>query len=85
MENINDFGFSFFNEEEIKKTERDKTTQLVEELRKANEKLLGLRDMIFPVLEELRKSPEKTHIIIPNRAKFMNDLIDKISTYISQG
>lgn len=64
-----DFGFSFVGEEDVKSSNK--------------EALLGLRDMIMPLLENLKKSPEKDMIYFPDRVNKINAFIQKIDTYIS--
>jgi hypothetical protein len=70
--NINeedDFGFTFADSEELKAQGEDK--------------VLGLRKMIMPLLNNLLKNPEKDTIVWPNRDKSIKAFIKKMDDYIS--
>jgi hypothetical protein len=68
-EEINDFGFTFSDSEEIKAQSVDKVH--------------GLRKMIIPLLNNLMKNPEKDTIVWPNRDKTIKAFIKKMDDYIS--
>jgi len=68
-EEINDFGFTFSDSEEIKAQSVDKVQ--------------GLRKMIMPLLNNLMKNPEKDTIVWPNRDKTIKAFIKKMDDYIS--
>jgi hypothetical protein len=87
----NDFGFSLVDEDEIKQQE----TALVAEKEKViqgkivlldstQEKLDGLVKMIMPLLDNLAKNPEKTHILWPNRVDKIKEFKEKILTYVGK-
>ena len=68
-EEINDFGFTFSDSEEIKAQSVDKVQ--------------GLRKMIMPLLNNLMKNPEKDTIVWPNRDKTIKQFIKKMDDYIN--
>ena len=82
-----DFGFSLVTESELKsyseaeqlKTEVSETTITAEYLQ---EKLFGLRDMIMPLLLNLKTEPNKEYILWHDREKKINVFINKINDYI---
>jgi len=67
-EDIDDFGFTFADSEEIKTQSHDKVH--------------GLRNMIMPLLNNLSKNPEKDTIVWPNRDKTIKAFIKKMDDYI---
>ena len=64
-----DFGFTFANEEDM----------IVDTSR---EKLVQLRDMIMPLLNNLKKNPEQSMIKWPNRLKSIDAMIAKINALV---
>ena len=64
-----DFGFTFANEDEL----------IVDTSR---EKLVQLRDMILPLLNNLKKNPDKEMIKWPNRLKSIDAMIAKINALV---
>lgn len=82
-----DFGFSLVTESELKsygeaeqlKNTVTETTRTAEYLQ---EKLFGLRDMIMPLLLNLKTEPNKEYILWPDREKKINAFISKINDYI---
>jgi hypothetical protein len=82
---IHDFGFSFANEAEIKKAEKDALSTKEKELSDAQRKLIGLRDkFIVPLLESLKKDPHKDFIKWPNRVEKIEQYITAINKYIEE-
>ena len=71
-EEIEDFGFSFVDSNEMQAKQ-----QLTEN------KLEGLRNMIMPLLNNLMKNPEKDTILWPNRDKKIKEFIKKMDEYIN--
>ena len=71
-EDTNDFGFSFTD---------DDSTVSVDDL---NDKLLGLRDMIMPLLNNLKANPEQEYIKWPNRQDKIDAFIAKMNAYIDE-
>lgn len=72
-DDIEDFGFTFSDTTEIKAS--------VEAA--AEDKVEGLRKMIMPLLNNLKKNPEKDTIVWPDREKKINEFIKKMDKYIS--
>jgi hypothetical protein len=72
IEDTNDFGFSFTD---------DDSTVSVDDL---NSKLLGLRDMIMPLLNNLKANPEQEYIKWPNRQEKIDAFIAKMNAYIDE-
>lgn len=71
IEEEDDFGFTTMDEVEIKAGEIDNY-----------EKLLGLRKMIMPLLNNLKKNPEQEYIKWPDREKKIDQFIKKMDKYI---
>lgn len=65
-----DFGFSTHSEQEL--TVEDKT------------KLIGLKNMIMPLLVNLMKDPDKDVIRWPNRKQKIEEFIKQIDEYIAK-
>ena len=72
VEDVHDFGFSFTD---------DDSTVSVDDL---NDKLLGLRDMIMPLLNNLKANPEQEYIKWPNRQDKIDAFIAKMNAYIEE-
>lgn len=68
-----DFGFSHISEK-----------QLSAEVQNVSQKVVGLRDMIMPLLNNLKKNPEKEYIYWPDRIKKIDAFIKKMDKYIQQ-
>jgi hypothetical protein len=79
---IIDFGFTLVHEDEIKKEEKANLEKATQQLTEVQIKLNGLKQMIWPLLENLKKDPTKTVIKWPGRVavitKFMKDIEDFI-------
>lgn len=84
-DDIEDFGFSLVDENQLKEYEK----KLIEDLSKdklsyANEtelykvKFDKLKNMIMPLLHNLSKDETKTYIFWPNRSVKLKKLIDDI-------
>jgi len=48
------------------------------------QKLEALRDMIMPLLVNLKKDPHKNYIFWPNRAEKLNAFISKINSFVDE-
>ena len=68
-DDIDDFGFTFSDTEDMKAT--------------AEDKVQGLRNMIMPLLNNLKKYPEKDTIVWPDREKKIDAFIKKMDKYIA--
>ena len=78
-----DFGFTAMNENELETVKKlDFTNQVTTDInKKLEDKIDRLYNAIIPLLTNLKKNPEKTHIYWPNRtAKIeqFEDLLRKI-------
>jgi len=69
-----DFGFTAVTEQELSVVSDAKS-----EAEETSEKLLALRKMIQPLLENLKKNPEKDYIYWPNRTATIDAFIEKIN------
>ena len=71
------FDFGFTTEEELKQEEKQKAES-------SHQKLIGLRDMIMPLLLNLKKNPDKDIIKWdgPSRIKSIDGFIKKMDDYI---
>ena len=92
----NAFGFSLVSEaelkahEEILKKKFEEQSKVVQQTAKKMEetsqqlqdRLMGLRAMIMPLLNNLAKDPEKQYILWPERADKIKAFINKIDDYI---
>jgi hypothetical protein len=81
---IFDFGFSMASEDEVKKAEKDSLNKRTTELVDTQRKLEGLKNMIWPFLEGLKKDPLKSYIHWPNRSEKVDEFMRKIEAYISE-
>jgi len=93
-----DFGFSLVSEQELKAHEEllkkkvEEQSKVVQQTTKQMEqnsielqgKLMGLRNMIMPLLTNLSKDPEKTYILWPERAEKIQAFIKKVDDYIKE-
>ena len=77
MADNSDFDFGFTSEEELKSIE-------IQQLGNTQEKLDGLRKMIIPLLNSLKKNPDKDIIKWPgpDRIKQIDTFIKKMDDYI---
>lgn len=79
MSEIFDFGFTAVTEEELDSVQS--LQQSVEEAGDIEERLNKLYNAIQPLLNNLRKDPEKEYILWPNRLEKVeqfSDLLDAI-------
>lgn len=93
-----DFGFSLVSEQELKAHEEmlkkkvEEQSKVVQQTTKKMEensiqlqnKLIGLRSMIMPLLINLSKDPDKTYILWPDRAEKIQAFIKKVDDYIKE-
>lgn len=87
----NDFGFSLVSEEELKQAEIQLRDQVqIKESEKMDleslykKRISDIRSMIRPLLLNLTKDPEKTHIFWPQRAKIVGDFAKKLDKLFDQ-
>lgn len=81
---VYDFGFSLVSEDELKKAEKELLNQKTNELTDVQRKLEGLKMMIWPLLEGLKKDPLKNYIFWPNRTDKVNEFMSKVEKYIQE-
>ena len=81
-----DFGFSFYTQEEMQSKEKQLSEQLQKTQQKlsntledANRRIDEMRNSIMPFLNNLLKDPTKQWMLWPNRAKQVQSFIDKIN------
>lgn len=79
-DDIFDFGFTTVNEEELQAVQE--TTAKVElsaaEAKTAQEKLDKLYNAVIPLLNNLKKNPEKEYILWPNRLQKVEEFEDHL-------
>jgi len=79
-----DFGFSLTTEAELKRDEVESLKKTSQTLTATQQKLTALKDMFWPLLENLKKDPEKEIIRWPNRVPTIDNFMHKIETFIAQ-
>lgn len=91
-----DFGFSLVSEQELKAHEEmlkkkveeqskvvQQTAKKMEETaQQAQDKLMGLRAMIMPLLTNLAKDPDKQYILWPERSEKIQAFIKKMDAFV---
>ena len=68
-----DFGFTAVTEDELEAVQKTKTTAI-----SAQQKLDKLYNAITPLLNNLKKNPEKEYILWPNRLEKVEQFEDYI-------
>ena len=98
MAEDNDFGFSLVSEQELKAHEEFLKKKVEEQSKFAQEhaslaqltveqleaKIIGLRGMIMPLLNNLASDPSKEYILWPDRSAKISAFIQKIDDYIDK-
>lgn len=86
-----DFGFSAVSEDELKEIERQLAEKVKEQEKtltltsqEYKDKLESLYKLIMPLLLNLQKEPDKTHLYWPNRSEKITQLITKINKVYEQ-
>lgn len=76
-----DFGFTVVDENDLKVVESSKTQveELQQQLESVDKRAVKLYNAIIPLLDNLRKNPEKEYILWPDRV----DKIDAFETKLS--
>lgn len=82
MSDIFDFGFTAVDEDELDAVQmaRQNTAGLDESLEHVQDKLDSLFNAIIPLLNNLKKNPEKDYILWPNRL----DKVEQFETMITK-
>lgn len=80
MSDLFDFGFTAVDEDELQAVQKTKETVAVttDRLANAQEKLDQLYNAITPLLNNLKKNPEKEYILWPNRLEKVEQFEDHI-------
>lgn len=81
---IYDFGFSLVSEDELKKAEKDIINRRTNQLTDTQRKLIGLKEMIWPLLEHLKQDPMKNYIFWPRRTEKIDEFMKKIEEYVNR-
>ena len=79
-----DFGFSLVSEDELKRAEKDIINKKTNQLTDTQRKLIGLKEMIWPLLEHLKQDPLKSYIFWPNRTEKIAEFMKKVEEYIEE-
>lgn len=74
---INDFGFTFSDEDELLKG-NSRYSSLNEELYDLKSRLNELKGIFLPLLQNLSKEPSKPMIKWPNREQILKNHIEKL-------
>lgn len=82
INNDNDFGFSIVSEDELKEYEKQLQHQLLLQGATTKQKMEAIRDMVMPLLTNLKKDPTKQYIYWPNRVDKIDQFIAKINQFI---
>jgi hypothetical protein len=83
-EQLNDFGFSVMTEEELKQYEKFLEEQIEQYKYTHKQKLQELYNLFLPLLNNLKKDPDKEYIYWPNRADKINEFVRKIEAFIEE-
>lgn len=83
-EQLNDFGFSVMTEEELKQYEKFLEEQIEQYKYTNKQKLQELYSLFLPLLNNLKKDPDKEYIYWPNRADKINEFVRKIEAFIEE-
>lgn len=74
-----DFGFTFEDSQEVgKEIVRQQTLDKESYKSYLHDSVISYRDMIMPLLNNLKKNPEKDTIRWPNREKVITEFLDKL-------
>jgi hypothetical protein len=79
LEDEDDFGFTFSDEEEIVQKNTDYSS-LQEQVDDLKQRLVALNKIFMPLLENLSKDPDKPMIKWPNRKTQIDKQIKKLKT-----
>ena len=80
MSDFFDFGFTAVDEEELQSVQAASSAAkaIEEEYKSAQERLDSLYNAITPLLNNLKKNPEKEYILWPNRLQKVEEFEDYI-------
>lgn len=77
IDDNNDFGFTFTNEDEITQPIYSSKDEEIEDLK---ERLHALQKIFLPLLENLSRDPDKPMIKWPNRKEILDKQIKKLNS-----
>lgn len=82
----NDFGFSLVSEEEIDAVQQAKSEvkNTKKKLSESGDKATKMYEAILPLLENLKKNPEKEYIKWPNRIEKIDLFIGKLQKLLEE-
>jgi hypothetical protein len=83
-EEIIDYGFSLMTEDEVKRAEKELIDQKNSELTNFQEKVIGLKKMIWPFFEHLKTDSDKLYVFWPNRAQKIEELQRRIEAFLEE-
>jgi hypothetical protein len=83
-DDIFDFGFTSVDVDSLKKREVDALEQANEDLNKARGKITGLRNLVWPLLVELKKNTGSDYFHWPNKSARITEFMEKIDKYIKE-
>lgn len=81
---LNDFGFTAINEDELQSVEssRNQVEEMQQKLKQVDNKAKRLYDVITPLLENLKKNPEKEYILWPDRVSKIDAFQQKLTVIL---
>lgn len=84
MEDLNDFGFTFVDENELEAVQEAQQTasQTSSTVAELEDKLNKLYNAITPLLTNLKMNPEKEYLKWPNRVQAVEAFEDKIANIV---
>ena len=82
--NDNDFGFTFEQSSEVdnKRIEQERASTM-NELVKWKSKCSEMHGMILPLLNNLKRNPDKPNIVWPDREEKINAFITKLNSVLN--
>ena len=81
LDDTNDFGFSFTEEEEV--VAKTHYANLPEQIEDLQNRLTAIKTIYLPFLENLNKEPEKAFIRWPDRKEVLDKQISKLKQLTS--
>lgn len=82
MSQIFDFGFTAVDEDELEAVQQinSKVEETADEMTKLQNKVAELYNAVVPLLNNLKKNPEKDYIHWPNRLKKVEEFEDYLQS-----
>lgn len=82
MSQIFDFGFTAVDEDELEAVQQinSKVEETADEITKLQNKVAELYNAVVPLLNNLKKNPEKDYIHWPNRLKKVEEFEDYLQS-----